>query len=136
MKKMINKEEIQDAVFCKEKDTVLEVSKILRDTQSRHIIIVNENLKPVGIISTVDINNRVVAEGKNASSLKALDIMTKPIETVELDSDYNEAYRKMIGKGTYSIPVTKDGKLIGLLGFNQLFSKISEKNKGVKKWRA
>ena len=133
MKKMINKEEIQDAVFCKEKDTVLEVSKILRDTQSRHIIIVNENLKPVGIISTVDINNRVVAEGKNASSLKALDIMTKPIETVELDSDYNEAYRKMIGKGTYSIPVTKDGKLIGLLGFNQLFSKISEKNKGVKK---
>jgi|SRR3989344_611801 len=133
MNKMINKEELQDAVFCKEKDTILEVSKILRDTQSRHIIIVNENLKPVGIISTVDINNRVVAEGKNASSLKALDIMTKPIETVELDSDYNEAYRKMIGKGTYSIPVTKDGKLIGLLGFNQLFSKISEKNKGVKK---
>ena len=124
MNKMINKEELQDAVFCKEKDTILEVSKILRDTQSRHIIIVNENLKPVGIISTVDINNRVVAEGKNASSLKALDIMTKPIETVEVSSTCEEAYQKMVSKGTYSIPVTENGSLIGSLSFSKLFGKV------------
>ena len=83
-----------------------------------------EKNNPVGIISTVDINNRVVAEEKNSSTLKARDIMTKPIETVEVSSTCEEAYQKMVSKGTYSIPVTENGSLIGSLSFSKLFGKV------------
>ncbi|MBS3082108.1 CBS domain-containing protein [Candidatus Pacearchaeota archaeon] len=121
---MINKNLLQDVVFCNDDASVLDVSRILRDTRTRHLIVVNEKNNPVGIISTVDINNRVVAEEKNSSTLKARDIMTKPIETVEVSSTCEEAYQKMVSKGTYSIPVTENGSLIGSLSFSKLFGKV------------
>lgn len=126
---MIDKTHINDAVICKEDDSVLEASKILRDTQSRHLIVVNKNLFPIGIISAVDINNRIVAEEKDPGFLKAAQIMTKPILTVDISSTYQEAYEKMISMSTYSLPVTENKKLIGILGFNILFKKVCEVQK-------
>lgn len=123
---MIEKNKLQDAVICDENETVLEVSRILRDTKSRHLIVVDGEQKPLGIISTVDINNRVVAEGINAEETCAEEIMTFPIEVVELNSSYEDAYKKMIEKGTYSIPVVENGRLVGILDFNQLFGKAKE----------
>lgn len=123
---MIEKNKLQDAVICDENDTVLEVSRILRDTRSRHLIVVDSEQKPLGIISTVDINNRVVAEGLNPEEAAAGDVMTSPIEVVELNSSYEDAYKKMIEKGTYSIPVVENEKLVGILDFNQLFGKARE----------
>jgi|ETNmetMinimDraft_2_1059921.scaffolds.fasta_scaffold40953_2 CBS domain-containing protein len=120
----INK--LKDVVFCNEKDSVVEVAQILRDTKQRHLIVVNDLKEPLGIISTVDINNRVVAEKKDFESISAADIMTKPIETIDIDLSYDEAYQKMVGKNIYSIPVTKDRKLVGSLEFNQIFLKAKE----------
>ena len=123
---MIEKEKLDDAVICKEDDSVLEVDRIMRDTKTRHIIVIDKNLKPSGIISAFDINNRVVAEEKNAKEIKAEDIMTKPIQSIDIDIDYNEAYQKMIDLGIYTIPVTDKGKLVGILDFNFLFKKLCE----------
>ena len=121
---MISKELLQDVVFCNEKDSILEVSRVLRDTQNRHLVVVDAKRKPVGIISTVDVNNRVVAEGKNPSTTLAKDIMTKPIETVDISITCEEAYQKMIKKGTYSIPVTDKNQLVGSLNFDQILRKV------------
>lgn len=124
---MIEKNNLHDAVICKETDSVLEVAKILRDTQTRHLLVVNKNLAPVGVISTVDINNRVIAEEKDPKSLKASQVMTKPLDTIDINASYQEAYEKMIKKATYSIPVTEQGKLIGILDFNLIFKKVTQK---------
>lgn len=129
---MIDKTKLNDTVICKEDDSILEVSRILRDTRSRHLIVVNKDLKPIGVISTVDINNRVVAEKKDIENTKAISIMTKPLSTIDINETYDEAYKRMIDKGTYSIPVTDNGKLIGTLDFNQIFARKPE----VKKWKA
>jgi len=126
---MINKNELIDAVICKESDSVLEVSKIMRDTQQRHIIVINKKQEPIGIISTVDINNRVVASEKNPKETKASEIMTSPVDLVEVDESYEAAYKKMIQRGTYTIPVTEKNRLIGVLDFNLVFKQLS-KNKG------
>lgn len=123
---MIDKNKLSDAVVCKADDSVLEVSRIMRDTQNRHIIVVDEKLKPVGLISAFDINNRVVAEEKEPSVLKAKDIMTNPIDSVELNEGYEKAYEKMINRGTYTIPVTENGRLIGILDYNFVFKKLCE----------
>jgi len=123
---MIEKNKLLDAIVCGEEDTILEVSQILRDTQTRHILVLNKEKHPIGVISTVDINNRVVAEKKDPSKTKASDIMTKSIATIDLNSSYDDAYKKMIEIGTYSLPVTEKGELVGLLDFNRLFRKAGE----------
>lgn len=130
---MIEKEKLDDAVICKKDDSSLEVSRIMRDTQTRHVIVVDNGLQPLGIISAFDINNRVVAEEKDAKNVKAVDIMTKPIESVDIKMSYDEAYRKMIDLSVYTIPVIDEGKLVGILDFNFLFKKLCGIMNGGKK---
>ena len=123
---MIEIRHLLDAVTCHDSDSVLIVSRILRDTQTRHAVVIDEHKKPIGIVSAVDITNRVVAAGKDAAKTFARDIMTSPIATMDINASYDDAYRAMVNAGIYAIPVTKQGALIGLLDFNCLFGKCKE----------
>ncbi len=114
---MIKTEHLSEVVFCRGDENVLEVSRILRDTNSRHLVVVDDEKKPIGIISCVDINNRVVSEEKDPKDIKAEEIMTKDIKYIELEDTYEKAFEIMNQLETNSIPVTKDKKLIGLLEY-------------------
>lgn len=122
----LDKSLLHDAVVCKEEDSVLEVSRIMRDTKARHVIVINEDTFPIGIISPFDISNRLVAEEKDANETYAKDIMTKPIETIDINSNYKEASEKMVALETYTIPVTEGEKLIGILDYSVVFRKVCE----------
>lgn len=122
----MERDKLLDAVVCNENDNVLEASKVLRDTQTRHLIVVNGSREPVGILSAIDINNRVIADEKNPAEIIVSEVMTQPIESIDINSSYEEAYKKMIEIGTYSMPVTENGELIGVIDFNQLFKKCGE----------
>lgn len=128
----MKREHLTDAVICRENEDALEVAKILRDTQRRHLIVLDSKDKPVGVISTVDINNRVVAEEKDPKKTKAKDIMTKNIAIASIEDSYDKAYQTMAKLGTNSIPVIKDGKLVGMLEFMAAF-RLKELTGGGKK---
>jgi CBS domain-containing protein len=125
----MNREILHDAVICKENDSVLEVSRIMRDTKTRHIIVVSKKMEPLGIISPFDINNRVVAEGKDAKSVSAKDIMTKPIETIELSATFEQAAEKMGALETFTLPVVENKKLIGILNYSVVYRSVCKVEK-------
>ena len=113
-------------LHCSNETNIAEAAKILRDNKQRRIIIVDERMHPVGIISTTDINNKVVAENGDTKSLKAKDIMTSPIYLVcDINDDLSDLYRKMHMHESYFCPVVKDKKLIGVLTFGELMKNIS-----------
>lgn len=126
---MIDKEILYDAVICKEKDSALEAARIMRDTKARHLIVVDKDLRPLGIISPFDINNRVVAEEKDAKKVMAVQVMTKPVETIELSSNYKQAAEKMAELETFTMPVTEKGKLVGMLDYGTVFRAVCEVKK-------
>ena len=105
---------------CKEDETVVEVAKKLRTTTLRHIFVVNTAFYPTGIISVIDINNRVVAEGKDAKSLKAKDIMSKPVDIVNITDDADATAKNMLEKHRVMNAVVKDNKMVGIITLNQL----------------
>ena len=114
---------------CKEGMNIVEVARILRDRRQRRIIVVNENNEPIGIISTTDINNRVVAENKNANNLKAKDVMTKPIYLVcDVNENLSDIFEKMIERESFFCPVTKEGRLYGVLTYGELIKHVRHKN--------
>lgn len=113
---------------CDNETNIVEVAKMLRDNKQRRIIVVNENDEPIGIISTTDINNKVVAENKEASSLKAEDVMTHPIYlTCDIDDNLNDIFKKMVEHQSFFCPVTKDKKLYGILTYGELMNRVHEK---------
>lgn len=115
---------LHDAVICKETDSVLEVARIIRDTKSRHVLVVDAETKPLGIISPFDVNNRVVAEEKSASDTLAKDIMTTPVETIDVNETFEKAAEKMGLLETFMLPVTEEGALIGILNYSVVYRMI------------
>jgi predicted transcriptional regulator len=117
----MERKHISQVVVCRENDKVLEVCRVLRDTQQRHLIVVNDKDAPVGVISTVDTNNRVLAEQKDPTKCTAKEIMTKNIRWVVLEDTYEKAFSIMAEQGLTAIPVVHQEKLIGQLEFSHAF---------------
>lgn len=117
-------------LHCDEGTSVVEAAKILKGNKQRRIIVVDENKHPVGIISTTDINNRIVAESKDASKLKAHEIMTSPIYlTCDINDGLNDVFKKMLHHETYFCPVTKEGKLYGILTYGEMMKHVNQRMK-------
>lgn len=115
------------ALTCKKDDTVVEAAKTLKQNKQRRIIVVDDNESPVGIISTTDMNNRVVAEAKNMDGLKAEDIMTSPLYLVcDYEEGLGDIYEKMLKHKSYFVQVTKEGKIYGILTYGELVYNVKE----------
>jgi signal-transduction protein with cAMP-binding, CBS, and nucleotidyltransferase domain len=115
-------------LYCNKDTALVEVAKILRENKQRRILVVDENEAPVGIISTTDINNKIVAENKDASKLKAHEIMTSPIYlTCDIEDSLNQVYCKMRQHESFFCPVTKDKKLYGILTYGEILQKFEKK---------
>ena len=103
--------------------SILEVAKKLRRARERHII-VTESEKPIGIISTTDINNRVVAENKNPKETKAEEIMTSPIMSCDVEESLAKVYFEMLRENIFSCPVVKKGRLAGTLDLKEAMNHL------------
>ena len=112
-------------LFCSRRETVINIAKALRKNKQRRMIVVNDKGYPEGIVSTSDINNRVVAEGKDPSKAKASDIMTSPLFLVcDVNEDINDVFSKMVRHESYFCPVTKGKKLYAVLTYGELVKSV------------
>ncbi len=119
----INDCNLIEPFICRSDDTVESVAKKLRTTTLRHIFVVDDNDYPVGIISVMDINNRVVAEGKDAKAIKAHDIMSRPIDIVEDTDDALTTVKNMIKHNRVMNAVVADNKIKGIITLNELIKR-------------
>lgn len=98
--------------------SVVDVAKLMRDESIGSVIIVEDN-KPIGIVTERDLVRRVLALGRDTSSLKASDICSKPVltvseyESIEDAVDFMKEYniRRLVvvnGEGEVSGIVTTD----------------------------
>ena len=127
MAKTIKQIELIPVATVKLEDNAITIAKKLHDFQERRIFVVNEKKYPAGIISVVDINDRVVARGKDIKKTKAKDIMTYPINLIADVNDLaEEILKKMIQKDNYYVPVTEKGILKGLITYASIIKALRE----------
>ena len=73
-------------ITAKYSESIFTISTLLKEKQVSSIIIINQNDKPVGIITERDIVRRVIADGKDPNTTKATEIKSQPLITVEADA--------------------------------------------------
>ena len=79
-------------------------------------IIIEENMKPVGIVTDRDIATRVDARDTTASSATARDIMTSDPVTVTNDAGLLEVTNAMAEASVRRLPIVNDnGTLVGII---------------------
>ena len=116
----------EDVVKCDSNALVNEVAKLIRDHKVRHIFVV-EHSKLVGVIGGIDINNKVVAEGKDPKHVKVKEIMNK-VESVSKDKELEYAYAIMRNFNTFTCPIINDNdELVGYYKFAEVCDAINSR---------
>ena len=110
-------------------DNVTEVAKKLRDFQERRIFVLDKKKFPIGIISLIDINDRVVAKALDLKKTKAKDIMSYPIKIVfDINTPLDEVKKRMVAHDNYYCPVIEKGALRGLINYSNLIEVLEKEN--------
>jgi len=87
-------------------------------------IVVVQGGRPVGIISERDILRRVVEPCLAPEVLRARQVMTSPVVTIDETATVDEAAHLMTKKKVKKLPVMDKQKLVGIVTFTDIASKV------------
>jgi len=100
-------------------DTLRHAAELMIQLRIGSIVVVEED-RPIGIVTERDCV-RLMAEGRPADA-KIGDVMTKPITTCEADKKVAEALAIMSEKRINHLPITQNGKLVGIVASRDLIT--------------
>ncbi len=98
--------------------TVREGARILKE-KGISTLIIEEDGRPVGIVTDRDFVTKVVAEGLNLDT-KLREIMSSPIIMIPHNEYLSDAAKIMTRRKIRKLPVVKENKIIGILSENDI----------------
>jgi CBS domain-containing protein len=94
--------------------SIVDAAKKMIEQEKGPLPVVEGN-RPVAMVTDRDIIARVVAEGKDPSSLRVRDIWTTDLATVSPDADLDEARRLMAQRQLDRLLVVEGDSLAGII---------------------
>lgn len=107
------------------KASIAEVASLMRDERVGSVVI-EEDDRPVGIVTDRDITVQVTAEGRDPHEVTAEDVMSADPVTVERDAGVFDVIRTMAEHGVRRIPVVDGGDLYGIITLDDLDRLLSD----------
>ena len=104
--------------------SVQEVAQLLTRPQVRSALVVDGD-RLVGCV-TADAIVAAVARGGDARRLLAGDLCERDVTTIAPDAPLDDAFRLMAERGLDRLPVTEDGRLVGVLPREPLVRRLAE----------
>jgi CBS domain-containing protein len=108
-------------------DTVIDAARRMRASHVGDLVIVDQQRRPVGVLTDRDIVVTVVAQGaEHLAGLRVGDVMTASVVAVQGREDVGEAIGLMRRHGIRRLPVIGlDGRLEGVLTLDDLLGHIA-----------
>ena len=108
-----------------EEALVSEVAKDMAEMGIGSVVITSEG-KPTGIITERDIALKVLLKNKRANEVKAKEIMSSPLVTIESDASIDEASALAANKRIKRLPVVENGVLVGIVSIRNILTQKPE----------
>jgi CBS domain-containing protein len=110
-------------------DSAVSYALTLMRRRRVHSLVVNitdDNLT-YGIITSTDIRDKIIGEGRDPSETRIRQIMTAPVVTARPDWTLQVCSRRMQEHNIHHMPVVDDqGELLGLISATDLFAAAEE----------
>jgi CBS domain-containing protein len=90
------------------------------------IIAISKESNPLGIITERDLVVRVLAKNTKPDTLKAKDVMTSPLITIEPEATVTEAARRMSRLNIRRLAVMYRGQLVGIVSSKDILGVMPE----------
>lgn len=123
----MEKIKVHKALTCKEDDSVIVVSKLLKKEKERRIFVIDSKGMLKGIITTTDLVYQVLTTKKYDS--KAKDIMTKKVECLEDSEPLEKALGVMNTVKSFVCPITHNGKFLGIMHHHDIMKFLASSKK-------
>lgn len=114
-----------EMVTAKPNETVSQVAKRMADNRVGAVLVV-DGTQLAGLFSERDLLMRVVAAGKDPSSTKVVDVATRQLVTVGVDTHVKECATILKEKRFRHLPVIDGGKPVGILSARDFFEFVVE----------
>ncbi|MCK4476049.1 MAG: CBS domain-containing protein [Methanophagales archaeon] len=103
-------------------DEDVSVAKISKDMKMSGIgsVVITKEDKPVGIITDRDVVIKVIMRNRNSDGVKAKEIMSSPLMTIEADASLGRACKLLLEKGIRRLLVIDDGELVGIVSLRNI----------------
>ena len=105
----------ENVCYCNSNSTISEAAKKMSENHIGCIPVCNDEKCVVGILTDRDITLRSVACNKDANTTKVSEIMSCNTVCCDCNSEITEASKIMGDEQVRRIPVTENGKLVGIL---------------------
>jgi CBS domain-containing protein len=110
-------------------DTVVDAARMMRDENVGSLPVVDSD-RLIGMVTDRDVSVRVVAEGRDPSEVSVQEIASRNPVTAEATSDLNEALQLMARHQVRRLPVTDEGRLVGIIAQADVAGEIGDKQTG------
>ena len=108
-----------DPVTVPKTAPVTDAARVMKDRDIGDVI-VRDDGHVCGIVTDRDIVVRVLAEGRDPESTKVGEVCSDQPVTLPPDADVSEAVKVMREKALRRLPVTQDGKPVGIVSLGDL----------------
>lgn len=102
------------------------VARLMDENKVGAVVVMSKEGKPLGIITEKDLVTRVLSKNLTPDTVKAKDIMTSPLVTIDPEVTISEAARKMSSMNIRRLGVLYKGNLVGLLSSKDVLSVMPE----------
>jgi CBS domain-containing protein len=110
--------------------SLTEAAEMMKENDVGSLPVVDDDRRLMGILTDRDIVLRAVAERVDPQSVKAGDVASRELVTVEPEEDLDEALRLMAEHQVRRLPVVEDGRLVGMLAQADAALEAKEKKAG------
>ncbi|MEA3487954.1 MAG: CBS domain-containing protein [Euryarchaeota archaeon] len=85
-------------------------------------VVITKSGNPVGVVTDRDIVLKVMMKNRNPDTVKAKEIMTSPVVTIDVDASLMGACKILTEKGIRRLLVIDDGELVGIVNLRNILT--------------
>jgi CBS domain-containing protein len=106
----------ENPVCCSPESSLQNVAKLMAEHDCGEIPVLDEQRRPVGVVTDRDIACRAVAQGRDPSQITARDVMSEPVVTVTPEDSVEECCQRMEENQIRRLPVVDEaGACCGMI---------------------
>ena len=125
--RMVVKDVMSSPVVTLDEDaTSNKVADLMEENELGCVIVTNKKGQPVGIITERDLVIRVLAKNLKPDVVKAKEIMSSPLVTIEPEATISEAARRMSRLNIRRLGVIYKGNLVGIVSSKDILGVMPE----------
>ena len=106
--------------------TVREAANLMAEKHIAAVLVVDGE-KLIGIVTERDLTAKVLANAMDPETTEISAVMTPNPDTLDADDSPSSALELMSSRGYRHLPVTDDGKPIGIVSIRDLYASVQER---------